>query len=897
MNRRRGLSLLLALAMLLTAMPFVGAAAAQGDVAEATYIRNDTGDAVAAYTKGEDGSSVGEAGTFAAGAVWAYLGEETIAEKDYYKASDGSAEKYVEKVEGIASITHKLEVAGGGSFDQGEAHAVTATVKEGGTDVTADYTVKYKVNENEAAAEPPSLIDAGSYTVVVTAERAGYTTLQSTVTVEIKAPAPSPEPMPAITVTGGGTFPYDGKAHAVTATVENGEGYTVFYSTDEGKNWTTVAPSLTEPGELTIRVKATKSGEPDVLMEGSVTLEVTAKPTLTVEAGPFPYDGKAHAVTAKVENGEGYTIEYSTDGGKSWSATAPSRTAVGKTEVKVRATKSGMETLEKDVTLEVTASASSPKMTVNGGTVKYDGRAYTVAVTFTNAKAEDYKIEYSTDNKTWSEKAPGVSEIGSKVTIYVRATPKSGEGETLTGSGVVEIIANTEVKSIATVVNCKNSVNVRAGAGTNTKKIGTAKKGARFECLGKSADGNWYKIQYNSTTVAYIHKDYISVKDETVELPVEVAVSGKIVTVVNCNTSVNVRSGAGTTNSIIGQGKKNAQFTLLATVKVNGATWYKVQYTSAQVGYIHEDYIKVSDAGSGGGTTTGHIATIVNCNHSVNVRSGAGTNYSKIGTAPKNQQYACLGVSSDGNWYQIQYTATQKGYVHKDYIKLSSGSTTEPSEPTGQTATIVNCNEWVNVRAGAGTNTKKLGTAPKGAKYAYLGTSGNWIKVQYTSSQVGYIYNRYVSVSGTTGGTTGGTAGETAQTGYGYVVNCNTSVNVRSAATSATNNIIGQAKKSYVYQILGKSGNWYKIQYTSSTVGYIHDSYFTKATSDTGVKAKVVNCNEWVNVRSAATTSSALLGRADLGAEYTFLKIMNNYAMVIYNGRVGCIHKNYVQVG
>ena len=228
MNRRRGLSLLLALAMLLTAMPFVGAAAAQGDVAEATYIRNDTGDAVAAYTKGEDGSSVAEAGTFDAGAVWAYLGEETIAEKVYYKANDGSAEKYVEKVEGIASITHKLEVAGGGSFDQGEAHAVTATVKEGGTDVTADYTVKYKVNENEAAAEAPSLIDAGSYTVVVTAERAGYATLQSTVTVEIKAPAPSPEPMPAITVTGDGTFPYDGKAHAVTATVESGEGDTGF---------------------------------------------------------------------------------------------------------------------------------------------------------------------------------------------------------------------------------------------------------------------------------------------------------------------------------------------------------------------------------------------------------------------------------------------------------------------------------------------------------------------------------------------------------------------------------------------------------------------------------------------------------------------------------------------
>ena len=70
--------------MLLTAMPFVGAAAAEGDVAEAAYIRNGTEGAVAAYTKGEEGNLTKD-GEFAAGAVWAYLGVETIAEKDYYK--------------------------------------------------------------------------------------------------------------------------------------------------------------------------------------------------------------------------------------------------------------------------------------------------------------------------------------------------------------------------------------------------------------------------------------------------------------------------------------------------------------------------------------------------------------------------------------------------------------------------------------------------------------------------------------------------------------------------------------------------------------------------------------------------------------------------------------------
>ena len=813
MKRRRGLSLLLALAMLLTLVPLVGASAAEGDVTEVTYVQNNTGNSVTAYYKNEVGEIGPNENVIEAGALLQYQGEETVGDKTYYKTPSA----YVLKEEGIDLFTHKLNVTGAGSFEQqagaSTVYRVAATVVDGNGKPVSDYSVQYRVDGGEPVSTPvPSLSKPGKLEIVITAERSGYTTLQSTVTLEVKAPAA----------------------------------------------------------------------------------------VLVVESASFPYDNQAHTITAKVENGEGYKIEYSTDGGTKWSETAPSRTAVGKTTVKVRATKEDAEPLEKEVTLEVTASDASPKLVVSGGTVKYDGKAYTVGVEIKNGKIDDYKIEYSTDNKTWSENKPGVSAVGSKVTIYVRATPKSGEGETLTGSGVVEIIANTVTKTIATVVRCKTSVNVRAGAGTNTKKIGTAKKGAKFECLGKSDDGNWYKIQYNSTTVAYIHKDYIDTKDETVEVPVEVAVSGKVATVVHCRTSVNVRAGAGTTNSIIGQGKKNAQFTLLATVKVNGDTWYKVQYTTSKVGYIHEDYIEVSDAGSSG-TPSGNIATIVHCRVSVNVRSGPGTSNSKIGTAPKGEQYTCLGVSDDGNWYKIQYTSSKEGYVHKDYIELSTGSASQPDEPTGQTVTIVHCNEWVNVREGAGTNTKKLGTAPKDGKYTYLGKTGNWVKVQYTATQVGYIYSKYVSSpTGGTGGSdtgTGGTPTETAQTGYGYVVNCNTSVNVRSAATSSADNIIGQAKKSYVYQILAKSGSWYKIQYTSTTVGYIHESYFTKATSDTSIKLEVANCDTAVNVRNAATTSAALLGTAKKGETFTFLKMMNNYAMVIYNGRVGCIHKNFAKVG
>lgn len=547
-----------------------------------------------------------------------------------------------------------------------------------------------------------------------------------------------------------------------------------------------------------------------ILKQDGVTVTTESIPELVATGGTFEHDGTVRKVVAEVKDGEGYTIQYSTDNGATWSATVPSLTAVGKLTVKVKAVKSGSADLTcADVVLEVKAK---------------------------------------TVTETW-----------------------------------------------ATVVNCTDSVNVRAGAGSNTAKLGTAKKGAKFKVL--AVEGQWYKVQYTSTKVGYIHSDYISVKTETYteDTPVETpAGDNQIATVVNCTSNVNARSGAGTKYGLLGTAKKGAQYKLLATVKVGTATWYKVQYTSDKVAYIHGDYIKVTTGTTPDPAPSGQTVTIVNCNESVNVRAGAGSDTTKLGTAKKGATYTYLGISGDGKWYQIQYTATQKGYVFKDYVKLSSGGGTPDPTPTGKTATIVNCDSFVNVRESYSSSSKLLGTAKKGATYTVVGQNGSWVQVQYTTTQKGYIFSKYVKISSTSDG--GTTPTETAATGYGYVVNCTTNVNVRSGA-GTSHGIVGTANKSQVYQILAKSGDWYKIQYKTDTVGYIYASYFSKATNDTTQKATVVNCTTSVNVRSAANTSSDLLGTAKLGATFIFLKIMDNYAMVIYNGRVGCIHKNYIKVG
>lgn len=88
---------------------------------------------------------------------------------------------------------------------------------------------------------------------------------------------------------------------------------------------------------------ATPNGAEHVSKSGTMTLSITANEGLTVSGKDYKdkYDGASHgeAATASVD---GATIEYSTDGGNTWTTTFPTVTNVSdSTEVQVRATKTG----------------------------------------------------------------------------------------------------------------------------------------------------------------------------------------------------------------------------------------------------------------------------------------------------------------------------------------------------------------------------------------------------------------------------------------------------------------------------------------------------------------------------------------------------------------------------
>ena len=180
------------------------------------------------------------------------------------------------------------------------------------------------------------------------------------------------------------------------------------------------------------------------------------------------------------------------------------------------------------------------------------------------------------------------------------------------------------------------SLNVRSGASTSYSVIGKVTKGEEVEIL-SSSDG-WYKIAYDDNKIGWSSDDYIS-KNKI----------GKVTA-----TSLNVRSGASTSYSVIGKVTKGEEVEILSS----SDGWYKIAYDDNKIGWSSDDYISKNKIGKVTAT-------------SLNVRSGASTSYSVIGKVTKGEEVKIL--SSNNGWYKIEYSNTT-GWVSKDYISTSNSS-------------------------------------------------------------------------------------------------------------------------------------------------------------------------------------------------------------------------------
>lgn len=113
--------------------------------------------------------------------------------------------------------------------------------------------------------------------------------------------------------------------------------------------------------------------------------------------------------------------------------------------------------------------------------------------------------------------------------------------------------------------------------------------------------------------------------------------------------ALNVRTGPGTSYSIVGQAHQGEKY---AVVDTSGA-WKKI-YWAGNTAWFHGGYTIVGNG----------IRLRVTANN-LNVRSGPGTNYAIVGQAHLNEIY--VQKSTQGVWRQIWYGGAAR-WVHGNYV-------------------------------------------------------------------------------------------------------------------------------------------------------------------------------------------------------------------------------------
>ncbi len=260
-----------------------------------------------------------------------------------------------------------------------------------------------------------------------------------------------------------------------------------------------------------------------------------------------------------------------------------------------------------------------------------------------------------------------------------------------------------------------------------------------------------------------------------------------------------------------------------------------------------------------------------------------------ITTLSKGTTVAVLNNSS--SWYKVSVNG-KEGYVSGEY--LTGTTATDVALGTG----TVKCSSSVNFRSAPNTSSTSYGELKNGTKVNVVGVSSGWYKVTY-NGKTGYIHPDYITLASSSAGTAIAPSNTvTSTTGTAGTVKCSSSVNLRSAANTSSS-ILAELKNGTAVTVVSTANGWCKVTYSGKT-GYIKQDYVSttgSASNNTSAStgtAAVVKCSSTVNFRSAASTSSTILGELKNGTAVTVISTSNGWSKVSYAGKAGYISADYL---
>ncbi len=210
-------------------------------------------------------------------------------------------------------------------------------------------------------------------------------------------------------------------------------------------------------------------------------------------------------------------------------------------------------------------------------------------------------------------------------------------------------------------------VNLRKGPGVHYDLIARVREGQTVWVLERQP--NWAKVKVNNGATGWVHRDYLKPPNSSAApvpaAPADFPSAGKsrfsTLTAWIDEDSCNVREGPGLDRNVKFQLPKREKVTVTAL----DGQWCKIKTESGETGWVAgwvmdfsppgKEFTKVVD-GQEEEVKIGWVAR-----PSINLRSGPGENYPRVGTLALSTQVIIVGLK--GDWYKVAMDNREIGWV------------------------------------------------------------------------------------------------------------------------------------------------------------------------------------------------------------------------------------------
>ncbi len=282
-------------------------------------------------------------------------------------------------------------------------------------------------------------------------------------------------------------------------------------------------------------------------------------------------------------------------------------------------------------------------------------------------------------------------------------------------------------------------LNVRSGPGLQYDIAGKVKRGQRFTV--HQQKGDWYQIEFDEGYFGWVAGWLVTASQagiRAVESTVDI---------------LNVRSGPSQSFAVIDQISPGKLYPIVS----EEGNWVKIRINQDREGWVAGWLIKKKQADADDVDMSSSNRAVVRV-PILNVRSGPGTNFAKIGQI-KNGEEVQVEQVKDG-WYQIKFSG-REGWISGDFATLGgngnggngAGGGVNRGEPLDQQPKVRILNEGTNIRSGPGTHFEVVTRAGQGDEFTIIDTDGKWYKIKIPDGRTAYVAGWIVATSGLAGTT------------------------------------------------------------------------------------------------------------------------------------------------